>query len=401
MSSSAASSHRLYYDDSYLRRFQATASTAGAAADPLRIYLDRTGFYPTSGGQPFDTGSIGPARVLDVVDEEDRVAHIVDRALEPGWHACQIDWPRRFDHMQQHTGQHLLSAVLDGEFKLPTVSFHLGVDSATIDVEGAQQLDPARVIAAERRANELIFDNRPVTVSYHDSREENLGLRKPSDREGTIRVVTIEDLDRSACGGTHLASTAEIGPIFIRKLEKIRGHLRIEFLCGRRAIDRARADFDALSAVARRFSSPLDQTPSLIAAQSDRLAEAEKLARRLSGELAAIRGRDLHAATAANARGLRVHRREIAKGPMEDDLRAEAQAFAACGGAIFAALCAEPPTILLCVSPDAPIKAGAALKPALEAAGGRGGGSPVMAQGSVPAAPALDQVWVSLAAAIG
>ena len=399
MSSSAASLHRLYYDDSYLRRFQAAASPAGA--DPLTVYLDRTGFYPTSGGQPFDTGSIGPARVLDVVDEGDRVAHIVDRVLEPGWHACEIDWPRRFDHMQQHTGQHLLSAVLDSEFKLPTVSFHLGVDSATIDVDGAQQLDPARVIAAERRANELIFDNRPVTVSYHDSSEESLGLRKPSDREGTIRVVTIEDLDRSACGGTHVASTAEIGPIFIRKLEKIRSHLRIEFLCGRRAVERARADFDALSNIARRFSSPLDQTPSLIASQADRLAEAEKLVRRLSGELAAIRGRELHAATAIDARGLRVHRREIAKGPMEDDLRAEAQAFAAGGSAVFAALCAEPPAILLCVSPDAPIKAGAALKPALEAAGGRGGGSPVMAQGSVPTSAALEQVWASLAAVIG
>ena len=400
MSSSVASWHRLYYDDSYLRRFQATASTTGAA-DPLRVYLDRTGFYPTSGGQPFDTGTIGPSRVLDVVDEEDRVAHIVDRALEPGWHACEIDWPRRFDHMQQHTGQHLLSAVLDGEFKLPTVSFHLGVDSATIDVEGGQHFDAARAVAAERRANELISGNRPVTVSYHDSREEKLGLRKPSDREGTIRVVTIAELDRSACGGTHVASTGEIGPIFIRKLEKIRGNLRIEFLCGRRATDRARADFDALSSIARRFSSTLDQTPVLIATQADRLAEAEKLARRLSGELAAIRGKELHAATSPDARGMRVHRREIAKGPMEDDLRAEAQAFAAGGRAIFAALCVEPPTILLCVSPDAPIKAGAALKPALEAAGGRGGGSPLMAQGSVPAAAALDQVWASLTAAIG
>ena len=401
MSSSDNALHRLYYDDSYLRRFQATASATGA--DPLKIYLDRTGFYPTSGGQPFDTGAIGPARVLDVVDEEDRVAHIVDRALEPGWHACEIDWPRRFDHMQQHTGQHLLSAVLDSEFKLPTVSFHLGVDAATIDVEGGgQQFDAARLIAAERRANELIFENRPVTVSYHDSREEKLGLRKPSDREGTIRVVSIAELDRSACGGTHVASTAEIGPIFIRKLDKIRGNLRIEFLCGRRAIERARADFDALSAVARRLSSPLDQTPSLMAAQADRLAEAEKLARRLSGELAAIRGRELHAATAANTRGLRVHLREIAKGPMDDDLRAEAQAFAACGGGtVFAALCTEPPTILLCVSPEAPIKAGPALKPLLEAAGGRGGGSPLMAQGSVPTAAALEQGWSSLAAAIG
>ena len=386
--------NRLYYDDSYLRRFHATVQEAGA-----RVYLDRTGFYPASGGQPHDTGNIGAARVLDVVEEDDgRVAHLLDRPLEPGSYQCEIDWPRRLDHMRQHSGQHLLSAMLADAFKLPTVSFHLGADASTIDVE-ASEFGPSQVVEAERRANELIFENRPVTVSYHDSREE-LGLRKPTEREGTIRVVSIEDLDRSACGGTHVASTGEIGPLFIRKLDKIRGNLRVEFLCGLRGIARARADFDALSAVARRFSSPLDQAPELIAAQSDRLAELEKLARKLSMELAATRGRDLHAGTEANPRGLRAHVREVAKGPIGDDVRIEAQAFAAAGGAVFTALCADPPSILLCVSPDAPVKAGPALKAALEAAGGRGGGNAAMAQGSVPSAEALAHVWSAIRSVI-
>ena len=377
---------RLYYDDSYLRRFHATV----AGAEPsLRVYLDRSAFYPTSGGQPFDTGTIGPARVLEVAEEEEeRLAHVLDRPLEPGWYACEIDWARRFDHMQQHTGQHLLSAVLADEFKIPTVSFHLGAESSTIDVE-AGQLD---VAAVEQRANEVIVENRPVTVSYHDSRED-LDLRKPSEREGTIRVVTIENLDRSACGGTHVAATGEIGLLSLRKLDKIRGLLRIEFLCGQRAVRRARADFDALSAIARQFSSPIDQTPSLVAAQAARLADAGKAVRKLSLELATLRGRELHAATPVNARQLRVHVREIAKGPIEDDVRTEAQAFAAAGGAVFAALCAEPPSILLCVSADAPIQAGPALKEALTAAGGRGGGNAAMAQGSLPTGEAVTQVW--------
>jgi alanyl-tRNA synthetase len=388
---------RLYYDDSYLRRFH--ASVESGSSGPARVYLDRTAFYPTSGGQPFDTGSIGPARVVEVVEEEDeRVAHVLDAPLEAGWYACEIDWPRRFDHMQQHTGQHLLSAVLADAFQIPTVSFHLGAEASTIDVE-ASNFEQARVVEAEQRANELIFENRPVTVSYHDAREE-LGLRKPTLREGTIRVVSIEDLDRSACGGTHVSSTAEVGPLFIRKLDKIRGNVRIEFLCGRRAIERARADFDALSAIARRFTSPLDQAAALVASQADRLADAERSMRKLSLELAAIRGRELHSATAPNGFGLRVHVRELAKGPIEDDVRAEAQTFAAAGGAVFAALCADPPSILLCVSPEAPVKAGPALKAALEAAGGRGGGSAVLAQGSVPSEKALADVWAAVSAKV-
>lgn len=398
MSSAPASSTRLYYDDSYLRRFQASAE---AGADPQRIYLDRTGFYPTSGGQPFDTGTIGNARVVEVVDEEERVAHLIDRPLDPAAvYDCVIDWPRRFDHMQQHTGQHLLSAVLADVFKLPTVSFHLGEGSATIDVE-ASDFSQKRLLEAESRVNAAVFENHPVTVSYHDA-QEPLGLRKPSEREGVIRVVTIEGMDRSACGGTHVAGTAEIGPVFLRGLDKVRGNVRIEFLCGSRAIARAQADYDALSTIARRFSAPIDEAPALAAGQADRLAEAEKLARKLSGELAASRGRDLYAGTAVNPRGLRLHVRQIAAGPIADDVRQEAQAFvAAGGGAVFAALCAAPASILLCASPDAPVKAGAVLKLALEKHGGRGGGNPILAQGSVPGAEALQAVWTELAALLG
>src|SRR5690242_14110259 len=213
---------RLYYTDSYLRDF--TARVVGRSHDGL-VYLDRTAFYPTSGGQPFDTGSIAGVRVLEVVDEEDRIAHRVAGAVAAEAVDCAIDWTRRFDHMQQHTGQHLISAVFDELFGLRTVSFHLGADSATIDLEGIAV--DARVLAdVERRANEIIYENRPVAVRFENAAEAQ-GLRKASDREGTLRIVSIDGLDRSACGGTHVRSTGEIGVVLVRKTEKIRQATRV------------------------------------------------------------------------------------------------------------------------------------------------------------------------------
>ncbi|MBM3792837.1 MAG: alanyl-tRNA editing protein [Acidobacteria bacterium] len=391
-------SSRLYYDDSYLGRFHATAEAG--AGDPTLVYLDRTAFYPTSGGQPHDLGRLGEAQVVEVSEESEdgRIAHRVDRAVEPGWVQCEIDWPRRFDHMRQHTGQHLLSAVLTDCFALPTVSFHLGAEVSTIDLDVAKlKGDPARVLAdAERAANDVIAGNHPVRVSYHEGRE-GLRLRKPSDRDGVLRVVTIEDVDQSACGGTHVASTGEVGAVLLRKTDKTRGNLRVEFLCGERAVRQARADYDALTAVARHFSSPLEQTPALVASLGERLAEAERMNRKLTLELAVIRGRELHAATAPNARGVRVVIRETAAAP-GDDVRAEAQAFVGAGGAaVFLAACAgEPSAVLLATSPDAPLQAGPALRVALQAGGGRGGGNAALAQGSVPNAEALVRLRQSL-----
>ena len=213
---------RLYYNDSYLTRFEAQILEVKPAGPGFHVYLDRTAFYPTSGGQPNDVGGIASTAVLDVVDEGDRIAHVADSEVPPGPASCQIDWARRFDHMQQHTGQHLLSAVFVELLGCPTVSFHLGSETSTIDL-AAPEITATQIEAAETRANALGFENRPVAVRFYSPEEAvSIGLRKPSDRTDETRVIEIEGIDRSACGGTHVRATGEIGPILIRRLDRVR-----------------------------------------------------------------------------------------------------------------------------------------------------------------------------------
>lgn len=380
---------RLYYTDPYLRRFD--AQVVRSEAD--RVHLDRTAFYASSGGQPNDLGTLGGVAVIDVIDEGDRIAHVLAGPAPSGTVQCEIDWPRRFDHMQQHSGQHLLSAVLVELYGAQTVSFHLGSDASTIDVE-APSFDAGQLARAEDRANEVVFENRPVTVAFASNSAE-LGLRKPSERAGELRIISIEGLDRSACGGTHVRSTAEIGPVAIRKLEKIRGNARIEFLCGWRAIRRARADYQSLVKVSRRFSAALDDVPAVVSAQAERLEELEKAHRKLAIEAAAREGRDLYASCAPGADGIR---RLIRSARIDDELRTIAQAFTTGEKAVFIAVSTDPPSILVAASKDAGVHAGNLVKAAVTANGGRGGGSPTLAQGSVPAADALERVKAAITA---
>ncbi len=385
-------SRRLYYDDSYLAEFAATV--VETSADRRRVYLDRTAFYPASGGQPCDAGTIGGVPVVDVIDEGDRIAHLTAEAVEAAELECRIEWTRRFDHMQQHSGQHVLSAVLLELFDCPTLSFHLGRETSTIDI-AAPSLDARQVLGAERRANELVFENHRVSVAYHEPGDA-VELRKPSEREGTLRVVVIEGLDRSACGGTHVRATGEIGPILLGKLDRVRGNARLEFLCGYRALARARSDFDSLSEIARVFSAPPGETPALVNAQRERLLEAEKRSRRLAAELAGLRGRELYHATPEEAGGRRVHWRRIAAGSIDDELRAEAGGFTSLPGAVFVAVLEAGFAVLLACSEDAGVPAGDVLKMALSAAGGRGGGNARLAQGSLPARDALEETVAEL-----
>ncbi|HEX5228048.1 MAG TPA: DHHA1 domain-containing protein [Bryobacteraceae bacterium] len=385
---------RLYYRDSYLTEFR--ACVVDASPDRLRVYLDRTAFYPTSGGQPFDTGSISGIEVIEVIDEGERIAHVLRAPFTASEVDARIDAARRFDHMQQHTGQHLLSAVLLELFDDPTVSFHLGAESSTIDV--SRPLEPAQIREAERRANQVVFENRPVTVGFQHS-SEDLDLRKPTEREGEVRIITIQDLDRSACGGTHVRATGEIGPILLRKLDRIRGNLRIEFLCGGRALARARADYEALSQIARVFSSPLDEAPAMVEAQREKLQEADKTRRRLATELAESNGRALYAATAAGPDGIRrVFRRVETLG---EDLRPEVQSFIASGPTIFLILAANPPAVLLGCSKDSGVNAGDVVKRSLAESGGRGGGNATLAQGSLPSKEALEGASEGLVRQLG
>jgi alanyl-tRNA synthetase len=386
---------RLYYHDSYLWTFR--ARVVEASADRRCVYLDRTAFYPTSGGQPFDTGELGGAGVVDVVDEGERIAHLLSDPIPfPAEVEGRIDADRRFDHMQQHTGQHLLSAVLIELFDAPTVGFHLGAEASTIDIGRVLESNDLR--EAERRANQIVFENRPVTVQFRDS-SEDLGLRKATERVGEVRIVSIEGVDQSACGGTHVRRTGEIGPILLRKTDRVRGNMRLEFLCGRRAVTRARADFDALSAIARSFSAPLDDAPGLVDAQREKLADADKERKRLVAELAQARGRSLHSDAAPGTDGIRriLRRTET----LTDEWRVEGQSFVSSGRGIYLAVAQAPPAVLLVASEDSGVDAGQLLKGTLSEAGGRGGGNRQVAQGSLGSKEALDGVVSQLGAKLG
>lgn len=255
--------HRLYYDDSYLQNFEARLVecvdaepflTPSGTVAAWEVLLDRSAFYPTSGGQPNDFGMIEKARVLDVRDEDEEIVHIVDRELREGDVSACLDWPRRFDHMQQHTGQHLLSAMFQERYGLPTVSFHLGSDLCTIDLRGPE---PTLEIlqGAQKAANAVIFEDRAVYVRYGTVDElATLGARKEVERQGILRAIEIEGADLQPCGGTHVKSTGQIGLILARRYTKIRQDWRVEFACGARADRLASADFQLLRTIGERLS---------------------------------------------------------------------------------------------------------------------------------------------------
>jgi alanyl-tRNA synthetase len=384
---------RLYYGDCYLHDFQARVLEVSDLPEGGRhVYLDRTAFYPTSGGQPFDQGTLGGATVLDVIDEEDRVAHLVDAPVALGEVSAEINWTRRFDHMQQHTGQHLLSAVFEELFAIGTVSFHMGAEASTIDVSAAS-LDASQIERVEERCAEIVAEARPVTISFEDA-SADLGLRKASARSGTLRIISIDRLDRSACGGTHLRSTAEIGAMQIRKLEKIRGTTRVEFVCGLRALRAARADYRVLSEISRATSAAFEDMAAMVTAQIEKAKTLERTSQRLATELAKREGGELHASTVPGEDGIR---RVVQRGAIDDAVRARAQAFVAGGKAVFLAVSEDPASVLLAASADAGVHAGNRVKEAVAAAGGRGGGNQAVAQGSVPAA-ALKDVVAALSA---
>jgi alanyl-tRNA synthetase len=377
---------RLYYIDAYAADFSATV----VSIDGDRVVLDRTAFYPTSGGQPFDVGTLGGTEVTDVVDDDTSIVHIVRdaTALHVGATvSARVDWTRRFDHMQQHTGQHLLSAVFEELFGHNTVSVHFGDHSATLDLD-TEILSAQRVLKAEERANTIVLENRPVNVTFEDAAIAT-GLRKASDRNGDIRIVTILGIDRSACGGTHVRSTGEIGPILIRRIEKTKKLVRVEFICGLRALRRARADFEALSSLSATMTTAIDELPALVAAQSFRLRVAESDRRKLGDELAHLQFRALFEAAKPGASGLR---RITQQCPDIDQARALGQAAGAFSKLVFVAMAASPPAIVVAASEDSGMNAGAVLKAALTANGGRGGGSPRLAQGTVADAASLARV---------
>ena len=383
---------RLYYADSYLTEFDATVTER----DGVRIYLDRSAFYPTSGGQPFDVGVLrgdahGTAlQVVDVVDEGERVAHVLapgsgsELAVGTRVHG-QLDWSRRFDHMQQHSGQHLLSAVFADLLGLATVSVHFGVDAATLDLDTAA-LTPEQLAAVEERANALVFEDRPVTVAVEEDPAE---LRKQSTRTGALRVVSISALDRSACGGTHVARTGEIGPILLGKVERVRKSARVEFVCGKRAVRRARDTYQALARLGSVLSTPVESVADVVTTRLATLERDAAALRKARESLDGYRAAELYAAArerSGHALALSVERQ--ARGALQD-YRGLAQSYAKHPRALFIVAIDEPAALLVACSEDSGMDAGASLKAALAAGGGRGGGSPRLAQGSFETPAAL------------
>jgi alanyl-tRNA synthetase len=371
---------RLYYDAPLL-----TFDAVGIAhddGDATRVVLDRTAFYPTSGGQPHDIGLLGGARVVDVIDDEDgdRIIHVCDAPVALGPVHGQVDAARRHDYTQQHSAQHLVSALAADRLGWSTESVHFGADHSTIEF-GTDAAPEAALRVLEEWSNATVGEALAVTIGYEDTASAT-GLRKPPARGGMIRVVTIAGIDRSACGGTHVATTAAIGPVLIRGVEKIRGRMRVGFIAGDRALRHVAEREATLEAVARAMSCAASELLDLVPKRMAALKAATDELGALRREVAQHRVAALAAATAPDTEGVRrvVHTFDADDA---DAMRAAAQAASEMPGVVFIGMLEGGTALAVGAHPDGRYDAGARVKAALALVGGRGGGSPRMAQGTV------------------
>ena len=379
---------RLYYADAMARAFDATVTRVEPAPGGARVTLDRTAFYPTSGGQPFDTGRIGAARVVDVVDEDSEdggeVWHVVDAPIAAGAVvSAEIDWPRRFDHMQQHTGQHVLSAAFDRSAGVPTVSFHLGAETATIDL--AREVTTAQIERAEAEANAVVFADRAVAIRYASEEEAaRLPLRKEPARRGRLRLIEIPDWDLSACGGTHVPRTGMIGLIAVSAWERFKGATRVAFVCGERARRTHGRLRDVVLAATRTLSvSAADVAPAIERVLAER-KDAARAVVRLQEEVAGARAVRMRAE--AQTAGGRRFVLSAVTGWYPTALRTLATVIVSEPGFVVVLVGdGQPVPVVVARSADVDLDAGGWLKRATSVLGGKGGGRPDLAQGGVTA----------------
>jgi alanyl-tRNA synthetase len=372
---------RLYYTDSYLVEFDAVVRDVARKEGRWEVTLDRTAFYPTSGGQPHDTGTLGEAGVLDVFDQEDgTLGHVVDRELEKSSRVRgHIDWQRRFDHMQQHTGQHLLSAAFDRELGARTVSFHLGASSATIDLD--KELAAGQIGGAETAANRILWEDREVCVRFVTSAEAaKLPLRKDPARAGDLRIIEIKDYDLSACGGTHVCRTGAIGIIAVAGAERFKGGMRVEFVCGSRALRTYRGLKDAVTGSTRLLSVLPEELPAAIEKIQTASRAQQKVHEGLQERLAVYEA----AALAARGRtiGSIILVSEALSGWDANGLKRLASAIASKPATLAVLISTESPAaVVVARSQDVAVDAGEILRKLIERFGGKGGGKGAMAQG--------------------
>jgi alanyl-tRNA synthetase len=361
-----------------------TAGKGVAAGEGLwAVYLDRTFFYPESGGQPDDRGTLGAREVVAVAESEKGVRHLVKGKLRAGDEVeGLIDRARRFDHMQQHSGQHLLSRVFLEGYKLTTVSFHLGEEICTIDLEGNAPHEE-RLDEAEARASEIVFRNMPITCRIAGAAEIETSTVLRSRLPGGIdrvRIVEIEGFDSSACCGTHVRSTGEIGVVKILGLEKVKGNARVEFICGGRAAKDYAAKHKLLSAVAKQFTTEWREIPRLVGKLGDEGRELRKKNDELSRELAGFRAAGLSAAT-GSAGGFDIVKRVFDEGDA-GSLRETATKIREMGNKIVLfGLSGPSPALIFACSSGIPLNMGEIMKACAGIVGARGGGGKDFAQG--------------------
>lgn len=382
---------RLYWEEPYRREFDATVIERLQLADRPAVVLDATCFYPTSGGQPHDAGTLNDVPVLEVQEDAERIVHLLAESLSHDSVHGVIDWPRRFDHMQQHTGQHILSQAFERELDADTVSFHLGSATSSIDL-ATPSLDSDALSRVEALANRIVFDNRPVLAQEYDRDQvASLSLRRAPQVLGAIRVVSIEGFDACACGGTHVRATGEVGGIHIRGCDPRRDTTRVEFLCGWRALRDYRCRDLICQATASRLSTGVSDLPEAVS----RLLEAEQAARRKAEDL---RTRLLdcelpHLASEVEQVGaLRLLCRML-EGYDAGNMRYLASSLTQEPGiAVLLAVTEPSPRICFARSQDVDIDVAELLRETLAPYGGRGGGRPHVAQGGGIAASDLRQI---------
>lgn len=386
---------RLYYTDAYTTRFTARIVETTHYRQAPAVVLDQSYFYPTSGGQPHDTGWLRQdeqsVRVVDVVvrPDDDAVLHVLEGEWRPNLSqpvSGEIDLPRRHDHMQQHTGQHILSQAFIRLAEAETVGFHLSEKTVTIDLDQAE-LSDTLVEAVETLCNDIIWQDRPVTFR-EVSREEaaRLPLRKvPDGRDGKLRLIGIADFDLTACGGTHVRRTGEVGLLKIIKLERRGGQTRVEFACGRRALLDYRQKNEIMQQLSAALTTGYDELlPSVVRLQES-AKDAQRQVRQLQTERLAMEAEQLLSAGQPLGEATVITR--VYSDRAAADLRTLASQVVLTPKTICLLGSAGTRTDLVFArAADAPGNMKELLQAALEPLGGRGGGSPTMAQGGGPAA---------------
>jgi len=369
---------RIYYTDANARGFEANVVDVFAHEGHPAVVLDRTAFYPTSGGQPHDTGTLGAAKVIEVIDREDgAVVHVLDREIAAGPVNGRIDWDRRFEHMQQHTGQHILSAACDKVLDARTVSFHLGTERSTIDL--SRDLSAAEIARAEDKANRIVWEDRPVSVRFvSDEEAAALPLRKEPKRTGKLRIVEVSDYDLSACGGTHVERTGAVGLIAISGVEKYKGGVRLEFVCGGRALRAFGALRDTVGGCVRQLSVFPAELPDAIGRLQADSKELQRSIKSLQERLAAYEAQALVSRAVPAGEW-----RAVVETAQWDAPGLKALALSATSLPRVVTVLFNPSGGLLVVarSADVVFDSAAALKALIARFGGRGGGRPELAQG--------------------